>query len=99
MTESTGRPYIVFCHVWPVGIPGCGNLHSQGSTFGDRGVYLLTHDYNDGDHDIQGGPFLDDWDILCKYDAATEGERHGCVVLAEKLELVPMPAQATAVQR
>ena len=64
---------------------------SQQHTFGDCGVHLLTHDHNDCDHDIQGRPLLNDGNVFAQYDASTQGEHHGCVVLAEELELVAMP--------
>ena len=60
-------------------------------TFGDCGVHLLAHDHNDCDHDIQGRPLLNGGNVLAQYDASTQGKHHGCIVLAEELELVTMP--------
>ena len=60
-------------------------------TFSDCGVHLLTHDHNDCDHDVEGRPLFDGGDIFAQCDASTQGQHHGCIVLAEELELVAVP--------
>lgn len=65
--------------------------------FGDGSVHLLTHDHNDGDHQVDWRPFPDRWYILGQNHRPTQGPAHDYIILAEELKFAAMAAQASRI--